>query len=116
MRGSTTLELLMAGPRVGRKVAIVTGAGAVDPEGIGNGRAAAILFAREGAKVLLVDRQPELAERTLEMIGADGEAAAWEPTSPPARVVRAWWRSTAPLGKARHPRQQRRHRHRRDGR
>ena len=37
----------MAGPRVEEGVAIVTGAGAVDPEGIGNGRAAAILFARE---------------------------------------------------------------------
>ena len=47
--------------------------------------------------MLLVDRQPELAERTLEMIGADGEAAAWEPTSHPrgcegmvAEALRRW--------------------------
>ena len=43
----------MAG-RVGGKVAIVTGAGSVG-EGIGNGKAAAIVFAREGARVMLVD-------------------------------------------------------------
>lgn len=63
--------------RLEGKVAIVTGAGAVDPDGIGNGRAAAILFAREGARVLLVDRDAALAERTLEMIGSDGEAAVF---------------------------------------
>ena len=44
------------------KVAIVTGAGAAG-DGIGNGRAAAILLARAGAKVLVVDRQQGLAER-----------------------------------------------------
>ncbi len=64
----------MAG-RLEGKVAIVTGAGAAG-DGIGNGRAAAILFAREGARVLLVDRQPELAQRTLEMIEKEGGAAA----------------------------------------
>lgn len=63
--------------RLEGKVAIVTGAGAADPDGIGNGRAAAILFAREGARVLLVDRDASLAERTLEMIGTDGEAAVF---------------------------------------
>jgi len=47
--------------RLEGKVAIVTGAGAAG-DGIGNGRAAAILFAREGARVLLVDRKRELAE------------------------------------------------------
>ena len=41
-------------PRLEGKVAIVTGAGS-SGEGIGNGKAASILFAREGAKVLLVD-------------------------------------------------------------
>ena len=44
----------MAGRLIG-KVAIVTGAAPVSP-GIGNGKAAAILFAREGARVLLVNR------------------------------------------------------------
>ena len=40
------------------KVAIVTGGGAVD-DGIGNGRAAALLLAEGGAKVLVVDRESD---------------------------------------------------------
>lgn len=52
-------------------VAIVTGAGSRGP-GIGNGRAAAILFAREGARVALVDQVAEWAEQTRRMI-ADEE-------------------------------------------
>ena len=43
-------------PRLEGKVAIITGAGS-SGEGIGNGRAAAILMAREGARVLLVVRR-----------------------------------------------------------
>lgn len=57
------------------KVAIVTGGGAAD-DGIGNGRAAAILLARAGASVLVVDRDISLAERTVAMIAADGGTAA----------------------------------------
>lgn len=53
------------------KVAIVTGGGAAD-DGIGNGRAAAILLARAGARVLVVDRDLAPAERTVEMIGEHG--------------------------------------------
>ena len=65
-------------PRLDGKVAIVTGAGS-RAEGIGNGRAAAILFAREGARVLLVDREREPAEATLKMIDEEGgEAAVFE--------------------------------------
>jgi NAD(P)-dependent dehydrogenase (short-subunit alcohol dehydrogenase family) len=61
--------------RLAGKVAIVTGAGS-RADGIGNGRAAAILFAREGAKVLLVDQTKALADATLKMIEAErGEAA-----------------------------------------
>jgi NAD(P)-dependent dehydrogenase (short-subunit alcohol dehydrogenase family) len=57
------------------KVAIVTGGGAAD-DGIGNGRAAAILLARAGAKVLVVDLDPDRAERTVAMIrDEDGTAA-----------------------------------------
>jgi NAD(P)-dependent dehydrogenase (short-subunit alcohol dehydrogenase family) len=48
-------------PRLAGKVAIVTGAAPSAP-GIGNGTAAAILFAREGAKVLLVNRSQSRAE------------------------------------------------------
>ena len=68
----------MSGPRLAGKVAIVTGAGSRG-EGIGNGRAAAVLFAREGAKVLLVDQTQKAAEETLEMIrGEKGEASIFE--------------------------------------
>jgi len=65
------------------KVAIVTGGGAVG-DGIGNGRAAAILLARAGAKVLVVDRELTLAERTVAMIAAEGGnavAASYDVTS-----------------------------------
>jgi len=59
-------------------VAIVAGGGAAG-DGIGNGRAAAILLARGGARVLVVDRQLGLAQRTVEMIAAEGgEASAFE--------------------------------------
>ena len=54
-------------PRLEGKVAIVTGAGS-SGEGVGNGKATAVLFAREGAKVLLVDAVKERAEETLAMI------------------------------------------------
>jgi len=53
--------------RLQDKVAIVTGAGAVGP-GWGNGRAAAVLFAREGARVLVVDRDPAAAQDTARLI------------------------------------------------
>jgi NAD(P)-dependent dehydrogenase (short-subunit alcohol dehydrogenase family) len=56
------------------KVAIVTGGGAAG-DGIGNGRATAILLARAGARVVVVDRKRELAERTAEMIAAEGGEA-----------------------------------------
>ena len=58
------------------KVAIVTGGGARD-DGIGNGRAAAMLLAAAGARVLVVDRALELAQHTVEMIGSSGEAKAF---------------------------------------
>ena len=57
------------------KVALISGGGAAG-DGIGNGRAAAILLARAGAKVLVADRDLKLAERTVEMIAAEGGAAA----------------------------------------
>ena len=50
----------MAG-RLDGKVAMVTGA-ASRAEGIGNGKAMAMLFAREGAKVVLVNRSLERAK------------------------------------------------------
>ena len=53
------------------RVAVVTGAGALGT-GIGNGRAAAILLARDGALVGLVDRDRALAEETRRMIADEG--------------------------------------------
>lgn len=57
--------------RLAGRVAIVTGAGSRS-EGIGNGRAAAILLARHGAKVALLDTMPEWAAQTGRMITAEG--------------------------------------------
>lgn len=62
-------------PRLEGKVAIITGAGTVGP-GVGNGKATAVLFAREGAKVLLVDIVPEAAEETLNLVLAEGGEAS----------------------------------------
>jgi NAD(P)-dependent dehydrogenase (short-subunit alcohol dehydrogenase family) len=68
----------MSGLRLSGKVAIVTGAGS-RAEGIGNGRATAVLFAREGARVLCVDQSKDAAEATRAMIaGEGGEAAVLE--------------------------------------
>ena len=63
------------GDRLRSKVAIVTGAGSRGP-GLGNGKATAILFAREGARVLCVDQALERAEETVGLIRAEGGQAA----------------------------------------
>lgn len=57
------------------RVAIVSGAGAA-ADGIGNGRASAILLAEAGCSVVCVDMKEELAARTAEMIKKDGFAEA----------------------------------------
>lgn len=62
--------------RLDGKVAIVVGAGQTPGETIGNGRATAILFAREGAKVLLVDRDLESARETKAMVEGEGGTAS----------------------------------------
>ena len=53
----------------------MTGAGSSGP-GVGNGKAASVLFAREGAKVLLVDISADHAQETLELITAEGGEAS----------------------------------------
>jgi NAD(P)-dependent dehydrogenase (short-subunit alcohol dehydrogenase family) len=58
--------------RLQNKVAIVTGAGQTPGDTIGNGRAISILFARAGAKVMLVDRRLDSAEETRTMIAQEG--------------------------------------------
>jgi NAD(P)-dependent dehydrogenase (short-subunit alcohol dehydrogenase family) len=57
--------------RLDGQVAIVTGAGCVGP-GWGNGRATAVRFAEEGAKIFAVDLKPETVEETVERVRAAG--------------------------------------------
>jgi NAD(P)-dependent dehydrogenase (short-subunit alcohol dehydrogenase family) len=64
------------GDRLRGKVAIVVGAGQTPGETIGNGRATAILFAREGAIVLAADRDGESAAETVRAIAAEGGTAS----------------------------------------
>ena len=61
----------MAG-RVEGKVLLLMGGGQTAGETIGNGRATAELLAREGARVLVVDRDLAAAEETVAAIRADG--------------------------------------------
>ena len=64
----------MAG-RLKGKVAVVTGA-APRGEGVGNGMATALLFAKEGANVVLVNRSAERAEKLAKQIKDEGGEAA----------------------------------------
>ena len=61
-----------AAQRLEGKVAVVIGAGQSPGEGVGNGRAAAMRFAREGARVLAVDRSLASAEETAAIIRKEG--------------------------------------------
>ncbi len=61
--------------RLKDRTAIVIGAGQSPGEGIGNGRATAMTFAREGAKVLAVDRDLASAEETVALITESGGEA-----------------------------------------
>lgn len=64
------------GDRVRDKVAVVFGAGQTPGETIGNGRATAVVLAREGAKVLVVDRDAKSAEDTVALIQEEGGEAS----------------------------------------
>ena len=61
--------------RLSGKVAIVSGAGTYGGRGVGNGAAAAILFARAGARIVLVDAVSEWADATREIIEEEGGEA-----------------------------------------
>jgi len=66
--------------RLAGKIAVVVGAGqspgsGPEDETVGNGRATAMLFAREGAKVLAVDRRLDSAQETVDLITAEGNTA-----------------------------------------
>ena len=75
---NTPLQVDKRGPgwtparRLDGKVAVVIGAGQSPGDGLGNGRATAIRFAREGARVLAVDRRIESAEETAALIRNEG--------------------------------------------
>lgn len=64
-------QSIRKGDRLAGKAAIVTGAGSRG-DGIGNGRATAILFARQGARVTLVDQETDWVEATARMIRDEG--------------------------------------------
>jgi NAD(P)-dependent dehydrogenase (short-subunit alcohol dehydrogenase family) len=72
--------------RLGGKVGIVVGAGQTPGETVGTGRAAALTFAREGAKVMLADRDLASAQQTRSMIADAGGRA---------ECVRADWTNAA---------------------
>jgi NAD(P)-dependent dehydrogenase (short-subunit alcohol dehydrogenase family) len=55
---------------------IVVGGGQTPGASVGNGRAAALLFAREGARVLVADRDLSSAQETVAMIQSEGGIAA----------------------------------------
>lgn len=79
--------------RLQGKVALVTGAGSVGP-GWGNGRAIAVRFAQEGAKVFAVDRDADRMQETVRLVQAAGgeiETATCDVTqsAPVAAVVAA---------------------------
>ena len=74
-----SLQLLVEGGcgamRLQGKAGIVVGAGQSPGETVGTGRAAAIVFAREGANVLLVDRDLDSARETANIIAERGGVA-----------------------------------------
>jgi NAD(P)-dependent dehydrogenase (short-subunit alcohol dehydrogenase family) len=81
------------GDRLAGKVAVVVGGGQTPGETIGNGRATALVFAREGARVLVVDRDGPSGQETCARVRAEGGVAellvADIATDPgPAEVVR----------------------------
>ena len=73
--------------RLEGKVAIVTGAGSRGP-GVGNGKATSVLFAREGAKVLLVDNAVDHAVQYGLMDGAKIAPAPGDEQGQPFHAIR----------------------------
>ncbi len=76
--------------RLKDRTAIVVGAGQSPGEGMGNGRATAITFAREGASVLCVDRNLASAQETVSLIAdKGGKAVAFEADVTKERDIKA---------------------------
>ena len=68
-------ELPAGRHRLAGKVALVVGGGSIGP-GWGNGKAAAVLYALEGAKVLVIDLRREAADETVDIISTAGGSAS----------------------------------------
>ncbi len=81
--------------RLEGKVAIVTGAGSIAP-GWGNGKATAVLFAREGARVVAVDRSPAAALETRDIIRSAPAIARGSPPCALAMACSIWRASSGP--------------------
>ena len=64
----------MSGKLAGR-VAVVVGGGQTDGETMGNGRAACLTYAREGARILVVDQDADSAEQTAKLVRENGGQA-----------------------------------------
>ena len=80
--------------RLQDRIAVIVGAGQTEGETIGNGRATAITFAREGARLVLADRDPDSLEETAERARKEGGEVATvvadiAAEDGPDRVVRA---------------------------
>jgi NAD(P)-dependent dehydrogenase (short-subunit alcohol dehydrogenase family) len=61
--------------RLTGKTAVIVGAGQTPGATLGNGRATSLLFAREGARLLLVDRDPASLDETVRLVTAEGGEA-----------------------------------------
>ena len=76
--------------RLDGRVAVVVGAGQTAGETVGNGRAVAVTFAREGAALVLVDRDPVSLAETAELVGGGVQVVAdITDDNGPDRVVEA---------------------------
>jgi NAD(P)-dependent dehydrogenase (short-subunit alcohol dehydrogenase family) len=74
--------------RLAGKIVLVVGGGQTKGDTIGNGRAAAIVFAREGARVFVADRDLASARETVGLIAAEGSAAEAQRLASPGTCPR----------------------------
>jgi NAD(P)-dependent dehydrogenase (short-subunit alcohol dehydrogenase family) len=86
----------MAG-RLEGKAAVIVGAGQTPGDMIGNGRAMALIFARQGANVFCVDKRLDSAKETAAMVEAEGgraraheaDASSWSACAAMAEAAKA---------------------------
>ena len=66
---------MKSGKRLENQVVLIVGGGQIPGETIGNGRATALTFAREGAKIVVADIDIDLAQETVELVNNQGGEA-----------------------------------------